>query len=165
MNFADDRVRVWPGTIGPALKAGATAGLLGGMAMLAWAVGWAEVRGGHWIAPLQMLGAPLLRRLPLPSGSGPIVGALTHLLVAAVLGLIFTVLLPYTRSVGLILLLALGYAVLVMGVITIAVLPLVNPPLRAAVSGTAGSWLAAHVLFGLSLSLVPALRTRFSERM
>ena len=165
IRFPDQGVRVWPGTIGPALKAGATAGLLGGGAMALWMVGRALLRGVEWTTPLRMLGAPLpLDRLPLDPGYATIVGgAAMHLLLAAALGLLFAALVPYTRSAGKTLLLALGYALLVMAVMTLAVLPLANPPLRAAVSGMAGSWLAMHLLFGLALSLVPVLRTRFSE--
>jgi hypothetical protein len=164
-DFADEPLRVWPGTPGPSLKAGATAGLLGGIGMLLWTVGRAELGGSDWAAPLRLLGAPLMRRFPLEPGSvvALVEGPVMHLLVAAILGMVFAAILPYSRSAGLTLMLAVGYALLVMVVMTVAVLPVVNPALRSQVSSMAGSWLAEHLIFGLSLALVPFLRTRFSE--
>jgi hypothetical protein len=166
MNLAHEEPRVWPGTLGPSLRAGVAAGLIGGAAMAAWAVGAAAARGVDWTVPLQLIGTPLAGRLPLlPAGAGWAFGLALHLTVSAFLGLLFAALLPHTRSAGVTLLLAVGYALLVMVVSTGLVLPVVNPPLRAAVRAMTGSWLVEHLLFGASLALVPALRPRFSARV
>jgi len=163
MNLAEEEPRVWPGTVGPSLKAGAAAGLIGGLAIAAWAVGAAVARGMDWTAPLQLLATPLAGRLPIgPSGAAWAYGLALHLAVSALLGLPFGVLLPHRRSAGVTLLLAVGYALLIMVVSTGLVLPVVNPPLRAAVRAMTGTWLIEHLLFGASLTLVPALRPKFS---
>jgi len=166
MNLAHEEPRVWPGTIGPSLKAGAAAGLIGGLAMAAWMVGTAAMQGVSWTVPLQLLGAPVVGRVHLGTpAAAPVYGLALHLGVAALLGLLFGALLPHTRSAGLTLLLAVGYALVVMVIATALALPVVNPPLRAAVRTMPGSWVVGHLLFGAALALVPALRPRFSARL
>lgn len=166
MNVAHEEPRVWPGTIGPSLKAGAAAGLIGGLAMAAWVVGTAPVQGVNWTVPLQLLGTPLVGHVPFgPAGAAPIYGLVLHLTVSALLGLLFGAALPHTRSAGLTLLLGLGYALVVMVIATGLVLPVVNPPLRTALRTMTGPWVVGHLLFGASLALVPALRPRFSARV
>lgn len=141
--------------------AGAAVGLGGGALMALWLAASAAVVGIPPLSPLRRIGLTFLG--PEAVEGDPAVlafGIFLHLVVSAVLGVVFTWILPTGFPYGGAAVVALGFAWVAMAVATSLVLPAVNPALREQMPALGGSWVAAHAVYGLAVGAGPWLRAR-----
>jgi hypothetical protein len=139
--------------------AGAAVGLAGGVLMAAWLVVSAAAAGVSPLGPLRRIGLTFLG--PEAVEGDPAVlafGIFLHLVVSALLGIVFTWILPAGFPWGSAAVVGLGFAWVVMAFATSLVLPAVNPALRAQMPALGGSWVLAHAVYGLAIGAGPRLR-------
>ncbi|HEY1959736.1 MAG TPA: hypothetical protein VGH28_29205 [Polyangiaceae bacterium] len=150
------------------IESGAAAGLIGGVAMALFATIWAGAAGLGFGSPLQSIAATVLHSSGLVHGAtGIVIGLAFHLIVSMLFGIIFAWLVPSTVAPmpALAFGLAMGVATLI--VMTLFIVPVVNPSIRSAlIWGSAPGSLpvaaafAMHLLYGVGLSFAPGLRRR-----
>jgi hypothetical protein len=150
-------------------ESGAVAGVVGGVAMALFATTYAAIVGlGFW-TPVRAIAGTLLGQTAMTGASGVIIGVAIHVAVSILFGVIFAAITP--RDVAPAPALAFGMfaglAILVM--MNLIVLPIINPTVRSHLmwGSSPGSLpvsvaFAMHLIYGLGLSLSPALRRRFS---
>lgn len=139
--------------------AGAAVGLAGGVVMAVWLVASAASAGVSPLGPLRRIGLTFLG--PEAVEGDPAVlafGIFLHLVVSALLGILFTWILPAGFPWGSAAVVGLGFAWVAMAFATSLVLPAVNPALRAQMPALGGSWVLAHALYGLVIGAGPRLR-------
>lgn len=145
------------------VRAATAAGLVAGAAMLVSAGAGAALAGLPPSRPLALTAAAVAR-----DGAGGLgtllLGALLWAGVSVALALLFATFVPRDFPFASTALLGVGYAFAVLAVTTAAVLPRVNPEMRAAMSESGGAWVLAYAAFGVALGLVPVLRRRWSRR-
>jgi len=141
---------------------GIAAGLLGGAAMAAWLTIAAGVAGMAALAPLKAIGLTFAGPGALAEGSA-LLGLALHALVSAVLGIVYFAVFPRDLPPGCAAVVGGGYAMFALGIMATVVVPTVNAPFREAMQPIGGSWVVAHVLFGVALGLGPELRRRLSR--
>ena len=124
--------------MGKNIIVGVRAGLIGGLLMAVFAM--------IFIGVDQSAGAGLVA-----------LGAVLHLLTAALLGVVFTGFLARGRRGVPAVLSGIAYGCAVFVLMTFVVLPVVDSALVSRVAVMPGVWLAAHVLFGLGVGSVQAL--------
>jgi hypothetical protein len=137
------------------LFAGAVMGALGGAAMLGTLMIDAALHGGSALRPLELLGASF------PGSAVDVLGGVVaHLLVSAALGVPFAAVVPrdFPTPAGAVL--GIGYAFLVIAVMTSWVYPAANPVLDENLHSVGGAWVIGRALFGAVLGLAPWLRRR-----
>ncbi len=145
--------------------ASAVAGLLAGAVMLASAA-----LGGTWSglpasSPLALTAAIFTESGSTEAGAGALVAA--ALLWAAVsvgLALLYAPIVPRDFPFVSAAVVGAAYALVAMAVVTSAVLPRVNPTMRAGMTDSGGAWVIAYVVFGLVLGLLPGIRRRLVSR-
>jgi len=154
------------------IEAGAAAGLIGGVAMALFATIWAAAAGlGFW-SPVEAIAATVLHSGALVHGaSGVVIGLAFHLVVSMFFGILFAMLVPSTVAPAPALAFGLAMGVATLIVMTLFIVPVVNPSLRSALMwGSAPGSLpvsaafAMHLLYGVGLSFAPALRRRLQPR-
>lgn len=158
------------GTAGDAgagtLAAGLAAGLVGGVAMAAWMMASALVEGAEPLAPLRPLGDAFAETARDRTAATFLLGLALHLAFAALLGLVFTALLPPNFAPGASATVCAGMALLVLAAMTTFVLPRVNPSLRAWMPAFGGAWVIAHAVYGATVGFVAqAIRHRSRARV
>jgi hypothetical protein len=147
------------------VNAGITAGIAGGvlMALAAQAIAW-MIGQSIW-EPLQLVAALYFGPDAVGAGTLPIVlGASTHLAVAAFWGMVFGAIVRRSGNVGSSLLSAFAFGAVVWGFMTYLVIPWANTTLYATVMQMQLYWLALHLVFALGLALSPALARRLYAR-
>ncbi len=152
-------------------EAGTVAGLIGGVAMALFATSYAAIIGiGFW-TPVKAIGATVLGAHTLDDGGAPVVllGLAIHVVASIAFGVLFALAAP--RDVSPAPAFAFGEfaGVTLLVVMTLAVIPLVNPTARASlIWGSSPNALPVvvafvmHFIYGAGLSLAPALRRHFS---
>ena len=148
------------------LVSGALAGLLAGTAMLAFAAlgaAMSELPASH---PLRLTAALFTDSGLAEAGPGALVAA--GLLWAAVsvgLALLYAPLVPRDFPFVSAAVVGAAYALVAMAVVTSAVLPRVNPVMRAGMTDSGGAWVLAYAVFGVVLGLVPGLRRKLAVQV
>jgi hypothetical protein len=143
------------------LAAGIVSGLLGGAVTAIFLVVAASAAGMPALYPLKVIGATFVGPEALGGGSGPVLyGAALHALTSIALGLVFASLVPRELPPLCGVVVGMGYALFVAGIMTSLVVPAVNPAFRGEMQPIGGSWVIAHALFGLALGLSHALSGR-----
>lgn len=146
-----------------ALAGGASAGLLGGAAMLAIVMAAAPGAGLTPAWPLQLTAGTVMGADALERGaSAAILGLVLWAVVAAALGVVFAAITPRDYSLASASIVGVGYALFVMPIMVTLVLPWVNPTMRAEMPAVGGTWVIAYAVFGSLLGLVPRFRRRFA---
>ncbi len=141
------------------VAAGALGGILGGTAMMFFLMLDLGGLGLGFVSPYAAIAAVFLGPVALVGGPGALVlGGAIHVVVCVVLGVLFAALVPRETGGGPALAYGLAAGALTLVVMSFAVLPWANPTLDSRVRFFEVSWLFAHVLFGVGLALVPALR-------
>ncbi len=141
--------------------AGVGVGVLGGAAMALFLVLAAAVNGLDPLAPLDALGETFTER-DAPHGNPAFVvyGIFLHLAVASLIAIVFLAMIPADMTTTCAAVSGMGFTVLVMAVMSMLVLPAVNPELRGEMPALGGSWVIAHALYGGVLGFGPRLRRR-----
>lgn len=150
--------------------AGTVAGLVGGVAMALFATTYAAITGiGFW-TPVKAIGATVLGAHTLDDGGAAVVGLglAIHVVMSVAFGIVFA--LATSRDVAPAPAFAFGEfaGVTLLIVMTLVVIPLVNPIARASlIWGSSPNALPVvvafimHFIYGAGLSLAPGLRRRF----
>ncbi|MGQ0540161.1 MAG: hypothetical protein ACT4R6_14555 [Gemmatimonadaceae bacterium] len=158
----DDALLVRHTATGGTLKAGALAGIIGGLLLAAFAMMMAVSNGEDILSPVRMIGATFIGPDALDGGAGIVMyGLILHVVTSIVWGVLFAAILPRTASVGFALVAGLIYGLVVMVVMLFLVMPIVNPTMRDAVSPMMTPFAIEHLLFGAALALVPIFRRRY----
>ena len=150
------------------LLAGLETGIIGGLVMLAWFLLHSILRNEYWWAVPNLLATTFYgdRALRLGPGRATLSGAALHLATSGVLGAIFALVVSswrqtYARVALLGLLAGLSWYYLSYGWLWKKLNPLIPA------YGTVPPLLAAHLLFGLCLSLYPrwlfSIQRHFTE--
>lgn len=148
---------------GAAVAAGITSGLLGGLAMGLVAMLHAASLGQDLWQPLRLIAAALYGRGALVGGMNVVwAGLILHLVVSAVLGLLFGMVVGRRWETGPAFGLGLVWGAAVWAAMTFIVLPIVNPIMRVSVAQMPGIWFTLHLIFGAFFFLSPALSALFS---
>jgi hypothetical protein len=147
------------------LYAGAVGGLFAGAAMMGFAVVAAVSGGLSPSRPLELVAATFVGRAALDGGANMLLaGALLWAAVSAALGLLYAALVPREFPFSSSAMMGVGYSLFLVGIMTSAVLPRVNPVMRAEMPEMGGAWVLAYAVFGVALGVIPSLRRRMIAR-
>lgn len=140
--------------------AGGVAGVLAGIGMAVFLMVYAGATGFGVFTPLKLLGATFFRHDALTHPGLAVVfwGLVLHLAVSAAIGTLYAALVkpgmdPMPAVAG-----GIVFALGVWLVMTFLVLPLVDPPMRAAAPDMAMGWFGAHVVYGAVVGVAQQLR-------
>jgi hypothetical protein len=140
------------------LAAGTFAGVLGGIGMIVVAMIGAANQGVSPAHPLMVIGETFVGPEALAGGPKLAFGALVHVLTSAGLGVVVVALIPREYRPACAMGLAAGLVLFAMGFMMSTLVPWVNPGLRGSFQVIGGTWVVAHVVYGVTLGLAPALR-------
>lgn len=134
----------------PVLVPGLAGGLLGGLAMAATMAIGAALGGLEPLDPLWPLADTFAGPGAGERGAGRFAaGFLIHLAFSGAVGVAFMVALPGDLAPHHAAAMGVGYALLLLAIMTSSVLPSVNPALRSHMPALGGTWVIAHALYGL----------------
>lgn len=135
---------------------GAAAGLTAGVVMAMWATLTSVWHGVGLMASFESIGATFLGAHATNYGLlGILYGIVVHGVTAALLGIIFCALVPPNATTRFATAAGLGFGLAAMLAMTFIVTPVINPVLRNEIASIPRSWLIQHILFGITLGLVP----------
>lgn len=139
-----------------AVAAGALAGLLGGLVMALASMLRSDAAGAGFWLPMRNIAAVWYGVEALIAGTGAIlVGLLTHTVVSAAWGGLFGFAAGRDSSIGIALLMGLGYGIAVLLVMTLGILPWLNETMAARVAlQPIWFWLGVHLLFGGTVGIL-----------
>ncbi len=156
------------------VEAGAIAGLAGGVAMAILAVLYAGIAGLGFLSPIRAIAMTLVGTHAAYE-MGPVgvvvLGLVIHVVVSIVFGIVFAALMPAHVPASPSLALALFAGVSILVLMSLVVLPVVNPVARSHLMWGSSPGVipvvvafAMHLVYGAGLSLAPMLRRRLRER-
>ena len=147
-----------------ALLAGVLSGVIAGVGM-ALVLLWREGANGVEVwTPMQLMAATFYGAEALHGGAQVIlVGEIVHAVIAIGYGLIFSFFVSRATPLGMAFLYGLVYSVLIWGVMTYMVLPLVDPVMQRAEALQPNWWFISHLVFGALLFLTPLLKNAFAS--
>ncbi len=135
---------------------GGIAGIIAGIVMAMFAMGYAGMMGMGWLTPLRLIAATLYGVDALIGGSGVLlIGLIIHMMASAAFGIIFAALLPARASAGAAFGGGLLWGFFVWVIMTFAVISWLNPTMAARVSLISGAWFFEHLVFGAVLAITP----------
>jgi hypothetical protein len=139
--------------------AGVVGGIAAGAAMMVAAMVGASVEDLRLARPLEL---PALMFLgdDAEGGAAALLGLLIWFAVSAVLGAIFASVVPSDFPFASSAMLGVGYAFILLALMSNVALPAVNPAMRAEMTVMGGGWVIAYAVFGVVLGVVPYLRRR-----
>jgi hypothetical protein len=145
---------------------GGIAGILAGIVMAMAAMFYAAANGSGFFLPVRSIAATWYGANALLGGAGVLIAGLaTHLGTSAFGGVVFAALPSSRKSANVALLSGVVWGVVVWAILSIAVMPWLNPTMYA---GTVGSepvwWFVLHLIYGGMLVLTPGLVRRVSAR-
>jgi hypothetical protein len=133
--------------------------------MAGWMAAAAALEGQDPLAPLRPMGDAFSESPGRGAPARLAFGLALHLAFAAAVGVLFTALLPADLEGKNAAVMSVGFTFLVMAIMTSWVLPAVNPSLRAEMPELGGSWVLAHVAYGVVVGYAAqALRQRGAAR-
>jgi hypothetical protein len=152
------------------IKAGALAGLLGGILMMGLLQLLSAFSGMGFWHPLELNGGLLYGVDSILGGPGPVLtGLALHALATAALGMGFGALLPVENPFAAETGRAVGwggmYGVAAWVIAHFLLLPLVNPTMHARAELASGWWFLSFLLLGLVLGITPVLRRALSHQL
>jgi len=146
------------------IVSGVVAGVLGGIVMALFLAVCALEAGMDPLHPLRVIGSTFGGPEALEGGGGVVAfGAALHLTTSALFGVVLAALIPRDFPSGCAIGVGAAYGLFTLGVMMSVVVPAVNPLFRPEMQPVGGSWVIAHVLYGLALGFVPALRRRLAR--
>ena len=145
---------------------GGIAGILAGIVMAMVAMFYAAANGSGFFLPVRSIAATWYGANALLGGAGVLIAGLaTHLGTSAFGGVVFAALPSSRKSATVALLSGLVWGVVVWAILSIAVMPWLNPTMYA---GTVGRepvwWFVLHLIYGGMLAITPGLVCRVSAR-
>ena len=145
---------------------GGIAGILAGIVMAMVAMFYAAANGSGFFLPVRSIAATWYGANALLGGAGVLIaGLVTHLGTSAFGGVVFAALPSSRKSATVALLSGLVWGVVVWAILSIAVMPWLNPTMYA---GTVGRepvwWFVLHLIYGGMLAITPGLVCRVSAR-
>ncbi|MBL8957608.1 MAG: hypothetical protein JNK82_42935 [Myxococcaceae bacterium] len=147
------------------IKAGAAAGVIGGLAMAVFAMGATTLLGQGPFAVPQLIGATFRGPEALLSGWGVIAwGVLLHLVTSAAYGTLFATLVRRDTPRGIATLAGVAFALGIFVLMMFVVVPVVDPVMASRAAMMVGTMLVMHVLYGVGLGLSPYFRRVFTKR-
>ena len=147
------------------LVGGAISGIIAGIVMAMFSMGYPGMTGMGFLAPLRLIAATLYGVDALIGGSDVLMaGLIIHMMVSAVFGIIFAALLPRTAGGGTAFGLGIIYGIIIWGVMGYLVVPIVNPTMSVRIPVMAGAFWFEHVVFGMFLATTPSLVRSLSRR-
>jgi hypothetical protein len=140
------------------LIVGSAAGITAGITMSMWAALTSVWHGIGMLSSFEMIGATFTGATTAPVGLGSaFYGLSLHAGTAAGLGILFTAFLPFTATTRFATKAGLAFGAAVLLAMTFVVTPIVNPALHNGLSAIPKSWVIQHLIFGLTLGVVPGL--------
>jgi len=143
------------------VRTGVFGGLIGGIAMAMFMMVVTAVKGMGFFKPLYLIAATFHQAWAMQTGFalGPVlVGAVLHMMLSAVFGLVFVVALATVMrsslSAPLWVIAGMVWGVIVLVVNQYVVLPIVDPAMTTATNGMLFWWVIAHLMFGLVLGAI-----------
>ena len=156
-NETRNRGSVWNG--------GIVAGIIAGVVMAMFSMGYAGMMGMGFLTPLRLLAGPLYGVDALIGGAGVLlVGLMVHMMVSAMYGVIFAALVGRRTSGGAAAGWGLLYGAVVWAVMRYGVVPITDSTMNDRIPVMAGAFFFEHLLFGIVLGITPALVRRFSTQ-
>jgi hypothetical protein len=148
---------------GARLAAGSVAGIIGGILMIGFMMGYAHVMAAGLTTPLKALGAFVYGVEALVEPDAMLAGALIQLGFSILLGILFALFISRRTST-----LAALCAGIIVGIaiwvgMDLFVLPYENPTMAARVALMPLAYFIAHILYGFGLAMTPALIRTFSK--
>ena len=141
------------------VAAGALGGMIGGTAMMFFLMFDLGGLGLGFVSPYAAIAATFLGPVALVGGPGALVlGGVIHVVVCVALGILFAALVPPRTGGGPALAYGLTAGIVTLLVMSFLILPWADPTLDSRVRFFEVSWAFAHVLFGIGLAFIPALR-------
>ena len=133
---------------------GAVSGLLGGAVMAVFVMLAAAATGMDALHPMRAIGATLGGAEALQGGAGGVaLGLLLHAATSIAFGLLFVAIFPIDLRPLEAVVIGAGYAMFVLGIMAVAVVPSVNVSFRVQTQPIGGAWVIAHALYGCALAL------------
>ena len=150
--------------VGCKLAAGATAGILAAVLMMAFLMAYSSAIGEGPTMPLKALGALVYGVEALIAGSTAMaMGAAIELGFSMVLGILFGLAMSRRSSVILTMLAGILVGVVTWVAMELYVLPQMDPTMAARIALMPMAYFFAHVLFGIGLGLTPLFVRAFSR--
>ncbi len=146
-------------------EAGIIAGIIGGILMTGFMMGYADVTGAGLTTPLKALGAFVYGIEAFVVGpEAMLIGAAIQIGPAIVLGILFALLFISRRTSVLVALIGgIIFAIVIWVAMELFVLPYENPTMAARMALVPPGYLIAHLLYGLGLGTTPAFVRTFSK--
>jgi hypothetical protein len=151
-----------PGAIG---ASGAIGGALGGLLMGLFAMLHAAAAGLGVAHPLRLIAAVAYGGDALVSGSAPLAGLTIHLAISIVLGMLFAFVARSATDLRTSMFLGAVFGAAVWLVMTLAILPIVDPVLRDHARTMPVLWFVGHLIFGLSVGVSPLFRRTSARKL
>lgn len=150
---ANEKIRqpgVWYG--------GALSGLIAGLAMALVLAIHAQIVGTGFFTPIQAMAAMFMGPEAMAGGFGTVLmGLIVHLVVSAILGIVFAFLVNPETSGGYAFFGGLVFALVIWAAMTYLILPGANPVLLSEVMRHPGAWAFSWMVFGGVLAATPSL--------
>lgn len=151
-------------SLGAKFAAGIVAGMIGGILMIGFLMGYAQVMGAGMMTPLKALGAFVYGVEAFVVGSDAILaGALLQLGFLIVLGILFALFVSRRTSTLVALFAGIIVGIVVWVAMDLYVLPYQNPTMAARIALMPLAYFGAHLLYGLALGMTPAFVRMFSR--
>ena len=143
---------------------GGIAGILAGTVMAMAAMFYAAANGSGFFLPLRSIAATWYGANALLGGAGVLIAGLVTHLGTSVFGGVFFAALPSSRkSARVALISGLVWGVVVWSILSIAVMPWLNPTMYSETVGREPVWwFVLHLIYGGMLVFTPGLVRRFS---
>jgi hypothetical protein len=152
------------GSLGARLVAGIAGGIVGGILMIGFLMGYASLTGAGSTTPLKATGALVYGVEAFVAGTMALLtGASIQLGFAIVLGMLFALCVSRRTSVVSALFAGIAIGIAVWLIMDLLVLPLANPIMAARVALIPLAYFVAHVLYGLGLSTTPTFIRAFTK--
>lgn len=135
---------------------GAISGIVSGIAMAMVGMVTTYFLGmGLWL-PVKLIAATVLGENALTSSASAILlGMAIHIMMSAILGVIFAFLTVKIKKMQVIMLWGVAFGIAVWAVMTYLVLPIVDPVMKIHLTQIPTSWFINHVFFGMTLAATP----------
>lgn len=144
--------------------AGAGAGALAGLAMMAFMMGAAALDGAGALDPLRAVGTAFRGEDASRIGIGAVAwGIVVFLGVGAALSIAFTAIVPRDMPLSSSVVLGAGCATFWMALAVKVLIPWLAPVLALEMPRHGGAWVIAHAVFGAVAGIAPWLRRRVGQ--
>jgi hypothetical protein len=132
--------------------------------MMAWMMAAAALEGDAALEPVAAVGTAFRGDDASRTGAAAVTwGVLLHLSLGAILGVVFSAIVPRDMPLPSSMMLGAGSALFWLGLV-VQIIPRVAPILDSEMPRHGGAWVVAHAAFGAVLGIAPWLQRRMGER-